>query len=146
VRKADNLPPSCAVVTKSRKLNSWNLLGLSRPVMGLLYIIVLSTPDHISSGLILILSSYINRCLTRGLFASVFTTTAVYAHLIPFMQVTCPTRLFLLDFKILITRGEQYSSLLCGFLCPPVNTCLLGLYNALSTLSQAPRVCILPLI
>jgi len=32
VRKVDNLPPSCAVVTKSWNLN---FLGLSRPVMGL---------------------------------------------------------------------------------------------------------------
>jgi len=110
------------------------------------YIIVLSTPHHISSGLIFILSCYINRRLTRGLFASVFTTTTVYAHLIPFMQVTCPTHLFHIDFKILTTHGEQYSSLLCSFLCPPVNTCLLGPCNVLSTLSQAPRVCILPLI
>jgi len=69
------------------------------------YIIVLSTPHLISSGLILILSCYINRCLTRGLFASVFTTTTVYAHLTLFMQVTCPTHLFLLDFKIQITHG-----------------------------------------
>jgi hypothetical protein len=35
VHKADNLPPSCAVVTKSGNLN---FLGHSRPVMGLLYI------------------------------------------------------------------------------------------------------------
>ena len=31
------LPPSCAVVTKSGNLN-WSPLGLSRPVMGLLYL------------------------------------------------------------------------------------------------------------
>jgi len=35
---ADNLPPSCAVVTKSGTLTSWNPLGHSRPVMGLIYI------------------------------------------------------------------------------------------------------------
>jgi len=34
VRKADNLPPSCAVVTKSGILN---FLEPSGPVMGLLY-------------------------------------------------------------------------------------------------------------
>ena len=39
MRKADNLPLSCAVVTKSGKLTSWNPLGLSRPVMGLLYLL-----------------------------------------------------------------------------------------------------------
>jgi hypothetical protein len=33
------LPPSCAVVTKSGTLTSWNPLGLSRPVMGLLYLL-----------------------------------------------------------------------------------------------------------
>jgi len=33
---ADNLPPSCAVVTKSG--NPWNPLGPSGPVTGLLYI------------------------------------------------------------------------------------------------------------
>jgi hypothetical protein len=39
VRKADNLPPSCAVVTKIwEPLTSSNPLGLSRPVMGLLYL------------------------------------------------------------------------------------------------------------
>ena len=37
MRKAYNLPPSCAVVTKSENLNSWNPLGLSRPAMGLLF-------------------------------------------------------------------------------------------------------------
>jgi len=70
----------------------------------------------------------------------------VYAHHIPSMQATCPNRLFLLDFKILITHCEVYSSLICGFLCPPVTASLLGPYNVLSTLSQATRVCILPLI
>ena len=110
------------------------------------YIIVLSTPHHISSGLILILSWYVNCCVTRGPFASVLTTTNVYAHLIPFMQVTCPIRLFLLDFKILITHGEQYSSLLCSFLCAPVTTCLIAPFNVISTLSQASSVCILPSI
>ena len=60
VRKAENLPPSCAVVTKSWNLNfletsepvqacngtalpftrhAWNPLSLSRPVMGLLYLL-----------------------------------------------------------------------------------------------------------
>jgi len=78
---------------------------------------MLSTPHHISSGLILIFSCNANRCFTRGLFASVLSTTTVYAHLIPFMQATCPTHLCLLDFKILITHGEQYSSLICSFLC-----------------------------
>ena len=38
MRKADNLPPSCAVVTKSGNLNFLNPLGLSRPVTGLLYL------------------------------------------------------------------------------------------------------------
>jgi hypothetical protein len=33
------LPPFCAVVTKSGTLTSWNPLGHSRPVMGLLYLI-----------------------------------------------------------------------------------------------------------
>jgi hypothetical protein len=32
------LPPSCAVVMKSENLNSWNPLGYSRPVMGLLFV------------------------------------------------------------------------------------------------------------
>ena len=35
MRKADNLPPSCAVVTKSGSLN---FLEPSGPVMGLLYL------------------------------------------------------------------------------------------------------------
>ena len=39
--KADNLPPFGAVVTKSRDLTYWNPLGLSRPVMGLLYLFTL---------------------------------------------------------------------------------------------------------
>jgi len=107
---------------------------------------MLSTPHHISSGLILILSCYANSCLTRGLFASVLTTTTVYARLIPFMQATCPNHLFLLDFKILISHGEQYSSLICSILCPPVTASLLDNFNVLSTLLQAPSVCILPLI
>jgi len=38
VRKADNLPPFCAVVTKSGTLTSWNTLGLFSPVTGLLYL------------------------------------------------------------------------------------------------------------
>jgi len=33
------LPPSCAVVMKSGNLNSWNPLGHSRPVTGLLYLV-----------------------------------------------------------------------------------------------------------
>jgi len=37
VRKADNLPPSCAVVTKSRKLNFLELSGQLGPVTGLIY-------------------------------------------------------------------------------------------------------------
>lgn len=73
-------------------------------------ITMLSTHHHISWGLILILSLYVIRCLIRGLFASVLTTTAVCADLIPFIQATCPTLFFLLDFKILITHGEECSS------------------------------------
>ena len=115
-------------------------------VFNIHYITLLSTPHHISSGLILILSCYINRCFTRGLFVSVLTTTTVYAHLFPFMQATWPTHLFLLDFKILIIHGEQCSSLICSFLCLPITASLLGRYNVLSILSQSPRVCILPLI
>ena len=38
MRKADNLQPYCAVVTKSGNLTSWNPLGLSRTVMELLYL------------------------------------------------------------------------------------------------------------
>ena len=39
MHKADNLPPSSVIITKSGKLNFLkNPLGLSRPVMGLLYI------------------------------------------------------------------------------------------------------------
>jgi len=38
VRKADNLPPSCAVVTNLGTLTSWNPLGHSGPVTGLLYL------------------------------------------------------------------------------------------------------------
>ena len=104
---------------------------------------MLSAPHHISSGLNLILSCYVNRCLTRGLFASVVITTTMYAHLILFMLATCPTPLFLLDFKILTMHVEQYSSLICRFLCPPVTASLLGPYNVFSTLSQAPSFCIL---
>ena len=37
---ADNLPPSCAVVTKSGNLNFLEPSGLSRPVIGLLYLYV----------------------------------------------------------------------------------------------------------
>ena len=36
--KAENLPPSCAVVTKSGNLKSWKTLGPSGRVMGLLYL------------------------------------------------------------------------------------------------------------
>jgi len=42
VRKADTLPPSCAFVTKSGNLTSWNPLGLSRPVKGLLYLFTIA--------------------------------------------------------------------------------------------------------
>jgi hypothetical protein len=70
------------------------------------YVIMLSAPHHISAGLILILSCYVSRCLRRGLFASVVITTIMYVHLIPFMEATCPTLLFLLDFKILTTHVE----------------------------------------
>jgi len=38
VRKADNLRPSCAVVTKSGNLNFFEPLGPSGPVTGLLYL------------------------------------------------------------------------------------------------------------
>jgi hypothetical protein len=51
------------------------------------------------------------------------------------MEATCPTLLFLLDFKILTTHVEWYSSLICSFLCPPVTASLLGPYNVFSTLS-----------
>jgi len=110
------------------------------------YIILLSTHHHISSGKFLILSCYVNRCLTRGLFASVLTTTTVYAHLIPFVQATWPTYLILLDFKILITHGEQYSSLICSFLFPPVNASLVGPYIVFSTFSQGTNFFTLTLI
>ena len=101
---------------------------------------MLSTPYHISSVLILNLSCYINRCFKWDLFASILTTT-VYAHHIPSMQATCPNHLFLLDFKILITHCEVYSSLICSFLVPSVTASLLVPYNFLSTLSQARSVC-----
>ena len=106
---------------------------------------MLSTPHYISSVLILNLSFYIISCFKRDLFASILTTN-VYAHHIPSMQASCPNRLFLLDFKILITHCEVYSSLICDFLVPSLTASLLGPYNFLSTLSQAPRVCIVPLI
>jgi len=38
VRKADNLPPSCALSRNLGTLTSWNPLGPSEPVTGLLYI------------------------------------------------------------------------------------------------------------
>jgi len=38
VRKAGNLPPSCAVVTKSGKLNFLEPSGHLVPVMGLIYL------------------------------------------------------------------------------------------------------------
>jgi hypothetical protein len=129
-------------------VGNFNIVFLFTPspyIFKMYSITMLSSPHHISWGLILILSCYINRCFTWDLFASILTTT-VYAHHIPSMQATCPNRLFLLDFKILITHCEVYSSLICGFLCPPVTASLLGPYNVLSTLSQATRVCILPLI
>jgi hypothetical protein len=41
VRKADNLPTSCADVKKSGgALTSWKPVGLFRPVMGELYMII----------------------------------------------------------------------------------------------------------
>ena len=43
MRKADNLPPSCAVVTKSGSLNFLEPLGHSRPVMELLYLYLYCT-------------------------------------------------------------------------------------------------------
>jgi hypothetical protein len=39
VRKADNLPPSCADVKKSGGLNLLEPCGLFRPVMGQLYLL-----------------------------------------------------------------------------------------------------------
>jgi len=55
VRKADNLPPSCDVVTKIwEPLTSCNPLGLSRPVMGLLYLylylVISCTVWHLKMG------------------------------------------------------------------------------------------------
>ena len=39
MRKADNLPPSCAPLSRNLgTLASWNTQGLSRPVMGQLYL------------------------------------------------------------------------------------------------------------
>jgi len=42
VGKADNLPPSCAVVTKSGTLNFLEPSGHLGPVMGLLYLLLCS--------------------------------------------------------------------------------------------------------
>jgi hypothetical protein len=115
-----NLPISLrAVLILSSYLHTFHLYLTSILLLCCLHPIM-------SSGLITILSCYVNRCLTRGLFASVLPSTTVYPHLIPFMQATCPNRLFLLDVKI------------------PAS--LLGPYNILSILSQAPSACILPLI
>jgi len=53
VRKADNLPPSCAVVTKSGSLNFLELLGLSRPEMGLLYLYLYSSESFHTCRIVL---------------------------------------------------------------------------------------------
>ena len=43
VRKADNLPPYCAVVKKSRSLNFLDPSGPARPVTGVLYLYLFDT-------------------------------------------------------------------------------------------------------
>ena len=45
------LPPSCAVVMKSGNLNSWNNLGLSRSVTGLIYLYILLFYNRVQSSL-----------------------------------------------------------------------------------------------
>jgi hypothetical protein len=45
------LPPSCAFVMKSGNLNSWNPLGHSRPVTGLLLLLLLSNNIQICNQL-----------------------------------------------------------------------------------------------
>ena len=42
MRKADNLPPYCAVVKKSRNLNFLDPSGPARPVTGVLYLYLVS--------------------------------------------------------------------------------------------------------
>ena len=63
MRKADHLPPSRAVVTKSGNLNFLkNPLGLSRPVVGLLYLCLLT----VYSVLFMPLSVNIRKCRFRN--------------------------------------------------------------------------------
>jgi len=49
VRKADNLPPSCAVVTKSGGLNFLEPSGHLQRVMGLIYLITFHNSDVVLS-------------------------------------------------------------------------------------------------
>ena len=88
VRKADNLPPTCAVVTKFGNLNFWKPLGSSGPVTGLLYLYIMSSreatcwrmlfaerPDGESRRFLLIFRSTFTRLRGVGSQKNVIFTT-----------------------------------------------------------------------
>ena len=64
MRKADNLPPSCAVVTKSGNLNF--LEPLSRPIMGLLYLYLTLSLYALMKQEKCLMDSKVNKCLVSA--------------------------------------------------------------------------------
>jgi hypothetical protein len=99
---------------------------------------ILSIPFHpITLRSILILSSYICLSPPSGLFPPGFSTNTVHAFIPSPMHAAYPTHLFLLEFIVLITFGQENklrSSSLCSFLKPPVTSSVFGPNILFSTL------------
>ena len=98
MRKADNLPPSCAVVMKSGNLNFLEPCG----------------PLQACNGTALpfynIISSYLFMCFPSSLFPQVFQSKTLYPFLICSIHVLCYTDLITHDYGITYYEAPYFVS------------------------------------
>ena len=133
MRKADNLPPSCAVVTKSWSLN---FLKPSGPVQACNGTALPFYSHYLSSRTIIILSSHLRLGLQIISILQGPSSNSVNISLIPTRALCTPIHLILLDLMTQTIVGEEHKPCSSQLRIFP---CLLSLHPSyLQVPSSAP--------